>query len=107
MIIAVFHAIDPAQDFRKVERLDGNALRFQNFLAVTHGVESGGASTDSADPEIAESVHDSTDGREPLQIVIELRRVRSFCVKSCDGVGNAVLPQVVAGGHLAAETIAA
>ena len=72
MIVVIFHAIDAAEDFGEVEGFDGDALRFENFFAVTDGVEGGGAGADGADSEVAKSFYYAADGGEPLEIVGKL-----------------------------------
>ena len=44
--VIIFHAADAAEDFGEIEGLDGDAAGFENFLAVAHGVERGGARAD-------------------------------------------------------------
>src|SRR5581483_8308947 len=57
--------------------------------------------------QVAKSVHHAADGREPLEIFGEFGRVGTLSVQGSERVRNAVLPQIVAGGHLAAEAVAA
>jgi hypothetical protein len=81
-------------------------LRLEDFLAVPHGIEGRRPRAYRPDPQIAKAIHDAAYRREPFQVLCELRRVRSFGVQRRDGVGNSVLPQIVAGRHLPAEGIA-
>ena len=106
-VVVVLHALDAAQHFGKIERLDRDALRFQNFLAVADGVERRGTRANRAHAQVAETIHHAADSREPLQVFGELGRVGALGVQRGDRVRNAVLPQIVAGRHLAAEAVAA
>ena len=54
--IVVLHARDAAEDFREIDRLDGDAVRFQNLLAVANGVERRGPRADRADAQPAQAV---------------------------------------------------
>ena len=75
-IVVVFHALDAAQHFGKIERLDRNALRFENLLAVADRVEGRGTRADRSHSQVAEAIDDPTDRGEPLQVFGELGRVR-------------------------------
>ena len=56
---------------------------------------------------LLEAAHNAADRREPRQVGLELGRVRRLGVQRRQRVGNAVLLQVVADRHLAAEAVAA
>ena len=61
-------------------RLDGDAVRFQDLLAVAHRVERRGPRADRADAQLAQPVDHAADGGEPREVLRELRRVgRSVC----------------------------
>ncbi len=105
-IVRVFHAFDAANHLGKVQRLDGNALRFKDAFAVAYRVECRGARADSADAQIPQALHDSANGAKPLKVFLELIRVGRAGVRGGQRVRNPVLPQIVAGGHLAAEAVA-
>ena len=83
-------------------------LRFQNLLAVAHRVERRGPRADGAD---AQPPHPARPrgrrrrtSRGPSRKIL---RIRSFGVQRGERVRNAVLRQVIAGRHLAAEAVAA
>src|SRR5580700_2068963 len=107
MVVVVFHALDAAEDFGEVEGFAGDALRFENFLAVADGVEGGGARANGAYSEVAKSFYHAADSCEPLEIVGKLRGAGAFGVQGGDGIGDAILAKVVTCRHLAAETVAA
>ena len=98
---------DAAEDLGEVEGLDGDAVGFEQLLAVADGVEGRGTRADGADAELAQAVGDAADGGEPRDVADELRRVGRFGVQRSQRVGDAVLLEVIADAHLAAEGIAA
>ena len=106
-IVVVLHAVDAAQDLRQVDGLDRDAMLLQNFLAVAHRVERRRTRAEGADAHVAQALHHAADAREPLQVFAEDVGVRRFGVRRGNGVRDAVLLQVIAGGHLAAEAVAA
>ena len=55
----------------------------------------------------AQSAHHAADAGEPSEIFRELGRVRRLRVQRRQRVRNAILHQVIAGRHLAAEAVAA
>ena len=69
--VVVFQAGGSAHDFGEVERFDGDAVGFENFFAVTNGVEGGGTRADGANAKVLEAFDDAADGQEPLQILGE------------------------------------
>src|SRR5580692_7909313 len=95
MLVIIFHALDPPQNLRKIERLNRDALRFKNLLAITHRIERRRTRTNSANPQISETVYYTADSRKPLQVFGELRRVGALRVQCSDRIRNAILPQVV------------
>src|ERR1700687_6335959 len=105
MVVIVFHARNPAQHFIKTERLDGDAMRFQNFLAITHCVKGGWTRADRSNAQVTEAIYDTTDRGEPREIFGELSRIGGLGVQCGDGVWNAVLPEGVTRRHLSAEAI--
>ena len=58
----------PAEDFGEVEGLDGDAAGFEQFFAVTDGVEGGGPRADGADAGVLQFAHDVAGGGEAPQI---------------------------------------
>ncbi len=82
-------------------------MRFENLLAVTHGVERGRTRANRTHAKVPEAIDHPAGRNEPLEVLPELRRIRRFRMKSGDGVGDAILPKVVASRHLAAKTVAA
>src|ERR1022692_407113 len=105
--LAVLHADDAAEDLRQVDRFHADAAGFQQFLAIAHGVESRGTGADGADGQAAQAAHDAADGGEPGEVLGEHIRTGGFGVQRGERVGNAVLLEVIAGAHLAAEAVAA
>ena len=96
--IVVLHAVDAAEDFGKIERLDGDAARFEKLLAVADGVERRRPRADGADAQLAQAV--ARRGRRAAnqcEILRRTRRIRRFGVQRGQRVRNAVLLEVVAG----------
>ena len=106
-VVGVFHVVDAAEDFREVDGLDGDAAGFEDALGVADGVEGRGTRADGADAEILEALDDAADRGEPFEVGLELGRVESLSVQRGERIGNAVLHEVVAGAHFAAEAVAA
>jgi hypothetical protein len=73
----------------------------------SRSVEGGGAGTDGTEADVAQAADDAAGGGEPLEVGLELGGVGGFGVERGEGVGNAVLLEVVTNRHLAAEAIAA
>ena len=105
-VVIVFRLFNAAHDFGEVEGFDGDAGALEQLLGVADGVEGGGASADGTEANVAQTADDAADGGKPLQVGLELGRVRGFGVQGREGVRDAVLLQVVADRHLAAEAIA-
>ena len=82
-------------------------LASSSLLAVAHGVERRRARADGADAQAAQAAHHAADGGEPVEILGEDVGIGSFGVQRGQRVRNAVLLEVVAGRHLAAEAVAA
>ena len=106
VVIVVFHTFNAAQHFGKVQRLDGDALRLQDFFAITHRVECGRARADSADSKVAKSLDDPAYPGEPFQVYGKLGRVGTLRMQRREGIWNAILAKIITGRHLAAEAIA-
>ena len=106
-VVVVFGLLDAAHDFGEVEGFDGDAGALEELLGVADGVEGGGTRADGAEANVAQAAHDAADGGEPLEVGLELGGVGGFGVQGGEGVGDAVLLEVVADGHLAAEGVAA
>ena len=102
-----FMRVDAAHDLGEVERFDGDAGALQQLFGVADGVEGRGARADGAEADVLEAAHDAADGGEPGEVGLELGRVRRFGVQRGERVGDAVLLEVVADRHLAAEAVAA
>ena len=100
------HARNAAQDLRKVDGLDRDSRGFQQLLAVADRVEGRRPRADGADAQILQPAHHAAGGREPVQVLAEDFRIRSFGVARGERIGNAVLREVVARRHLAAEAVA-
>ena len=106
-VVRVLQPIDAAEDFGEIDGFDRDAGALQKFFAIADGVESRGARADGADAQIAEAAHDAADRGEPREVLGEALGVGCRGVERREGVRNAVLHQVVAGGHLSAEAVAA
>ena len=104
---AVLHADDAAEDLGEVDGFHGDAAGFEQFLAVAHGVERRGARADGADADAAQTADHAADGGEPGEIFGEEVGIGGFGVQGGERVRNAVLLEVIAGAHLAAEAVAA
>ena len=87
--VVVFHPLDAAEDFGEVDGLDGDAVGFENFLAVANGVEGGGARADGADAEVAHAVRHAADGGEPGEILLKSFGIGRFGVQRGERVGDA------------------
>jgi len=105
--VVILHTTDAAEDFGEVEGFDGDATGFEQFFAVAHGVEGCRTGAEGTDAEIAQAVHNAADGGKPCKVLGELRGIGGFGVQRGQGVRNAVLPEIVTGGHFAAKAIAA
>src|SRR5208282_2993771 len=79
--VVVFEAGGSAHDFGEVERFDGDAAGFENFFAVTNGVERGGTRADGADAKPFEPFDDAANGEEPVEILGEGVGVGCFRVE--------------------------
>src|SRR6202789_3017068 len=106
-VVVVLGLLDAAHDLGEVEGLYGDAGAFEKFFGVADGVEGRGARADGAEADVAKTSHDAADGGEPLEVGLELCGVGGFGVERGERVGDAVLLEVVADGHLAAEAVAA
>ena len=95
------------EDFGEVDGLDGDAGGFEQFLAVADGVEGGGTRADRADADAAQAVGDAADAGEPGEILAEELGIGRFGVLRGERVRDAVLREIVADRHLAAEAVAA
>jgi hypothetical protein len=106
-VVMVGHAADAAHDLTEVEGFDGDAGLFKELFGVADGVESGRARADGAETDVAQAADDAADGGEPAEVRLELGRVGGLGVQLGERVGDAVLLEVVADGHLSAEAVAA
>jgi len=99
------HAVSPAKDFAEVECLDGDSRPFEELLAVSDRVESGGPSPDRADAGGAKAPNDAANRSEAGEVGAELGRVGGDGVARGEAKQDPVLAEVVADRHLAAERI--
>src|SRR5579862_33687 len=81
-------------------------MPLEYFLAVAHGIERRGARADGPDAHLTETSNYAADPCEPIQILAEDIRIQRFGMPGSDGVRDAVLRQIIAGRHLAAEAVA-
>src|SRR6185437_5197438 len=105
--IDVAHAIDAAEDFRKVDRLDTDAVVLQNLFAVADRVEGRRPRANGSDAEPAHAANHTANSGKPIEVFAENVAIGGFGMPGGERIGNAVLHQVVAGAHLAAEAVAA
>src|SRR5215469_3939785 len=105
--VVILHTVDTAEHFGKIERFHGNAAAFEQFFAVTHGVECRGARADRADAQVAQAFDNAANRCKPREVLREFGRIGSFGVQRGEGIRKAVLFEVVAGRHFAAEAVAA
>ena len=105
--VVVFHARDAPKNLGEINGFDGDSVGFENFFTVAHGVESRWARADRADAQPAQSLHDATYAEKPFKVAAKDVRLRQFSVESRQRIGDAVLREIVAGRHLAAETVTA
>ena len=66
-----------------------------------------GPRADAADAQVAQAIHHAADRGEPREIFPEIIRIGTDGMKSRQRIRDTILAQVVAGRHLAAETVAA
>src|SRR6266849_100292 len=59
--VVVFHARDTPKNFRKIDGLDGDAVGFEDFFAVAHGIESRRPRADRADAQPSQPLHYAAD----------------------------------------------
>ena len=85
--IFVFQPADPAKDLGKIERLDGDAVRFEDLLAITDRVERGRPRADGADRAVAQAIADAADGGEPGEVRGEFGRIRRLGVQRVSEYG--------------------
>ena len=105
--IVVRQLLDPAEDFRQIERFDRDARSLEQLLAEAHRVERGRPGADGADARVLQAVDDAAGGGEAPQIGSEGRVAGRDGVQRRQRIADAVLAQVVADRHLAAEAVAA
>ncbi len=105
--VVVTHGVDPAEEFVEIQRVDADAGVFEQLLAVAYGVEGGRPRAQSADAQALEASDHTTGGCESDQILLELDALGRYGVELGQAEGHAVLAQVVAERHLAAEAVAA
>ena len=67
--VVVLQPADAAEDLGEVERLDGDAVGFEQFLAVADGVERRRPRADGADAQLAQAVGDAADRGEPREVL--------------------------------------
>ena len=82
-------------------------VRFEHLLAVADRVEGRRAARRSRRCAVAETPYHTADCRKPSQVLGNSARIGVLGVQCGEGVRDAVLAEVVAGGHLAAEAVAA
>ena len=90
----------------QIHAFDRNSGAFQQFFAVPHGDKRRRARPDLPKAGFAQAIHDAADSGEFFQILPETRGKRVNRVQPGQTVFDAVLHQVVARRHFAAETIA-
>jgi hypothetical protein len=95
------------EDFGEIDGGDGDAVAFEDFFRVAHGIESAGTRADGADADLAQALHDAGHGDEVLQVGAERCVERMHDVFRRERVGDAGLAEIVADGNLAAEGVAA
>ena len=98
---------DAAEHFGEVQGLHADAAHFEQLLAIADGLERRGTRADGPDAQPPQALRHAAHAGEPGEIVLELVRLQAFGVQRGKGVRNAVLLQVVADAHLAAEAVAA
>jgi len=106
-IVVVFHAIDAAEHFRQIERLDTDTAGLKDALGVANGIESRRPRAERADAKVLEPLHDAANAGKPLQVGLEFSRVHRFSVQRGERILDTVLHHVVACAHFAAEAVAA
>ena len=102
----VFEPADPPHHLRKIQCLDGNSCRLQDFFAVADGVERRRPGPNRPNPQPLQSLYHPAYRQKPLQVVAKLLRTRCFGMQCSQRIRNSVLRKVVARGHFSAETVA-
>src|SRR5258707_1374831 len=106
LFFVVLHLADPAERFREIQRLNGDAMDLEEFFAVANRIERCWTRADSADSQIFEPPNHFASAGESLQVSAEIRTARADCMEPSQRIANAVLPKVVADGHFAAKAVA-
>ena len=104
--VVVGQAGDAAKDLGEVKGLDGDAALLQQLLAEAHGVECLRACANGSDAGVLEAAYDTADGPKAGQVGAEFLALRVGRVRLGERVLDAVLLEIVAVRHLAAERVA-
>ena len=105
--VVVREPVDAAEDLREVDRLDGDAARLEDLLAVAHRLERRGPRADRADARRAQPAHHAADAGEPARG--RARNVGESGCSVCSEVSEYGMPYCVStlhDRHLAAERVA-
>ena len=105
--VVILHFGNAAEDFGEVEGLDGDAGVLENLLAIAHRIEGRGTSADGADAQGPHAAHYPANTGEPGEVLLERLGIGRFGVQRGERIRDAILREIVAGGHLAAEAVAA
>ena len=105
--VIIFQSRDAPQDFREVDGFGRDPGSFQQFLAVAHCIESGGTRSDTAHAQVTHTIGHAAHGSEPGQVLLEFGGIEGNRVQPGQRIRNAILAEIIAGRHLAAEAVAA
>ena len=104
--IVVGDLLGGKKDLRQVGGNNGDAAALEQLLAGAAGVEAKGTSSNLSDAAVAQATHYAADAGEFVHILLELLAIDAVGVEAGEGIGDAILIEVVADRDLAAEGIA-
>ena len=90
----------------EIHRDHGDAGSLEQFLTGAHGLEGGRAGADRTNPRVAQAIGDPTQRGEVFKVLAKCGAVQGNGVSCRIGPRNAVLPEIIAHGDLAAERVA-
>ena len=96
-----------AKNFREVNGGDTNAVAFENFFRIAHGVKGTGPGADGTEAHTMQAVDHAADAEKFLQVGFKTRRAGIGNVFARERKFDAGLDEVVADGNFSAEGIAA
>jgi hypothetical protein len=105
--LAVGHPLHPPKQLGEIERFDGNPRSLEQLLAVPHRVERRRTRANRTDARVLQAPRDATGRGEAPEVFGKTPVRRRHGVERRQRIRDAVLAEVVADRHLAAEAVAA